>query len=275
MKIDDAELKRLLQEGMDYEADCIMEEVESDPNIQDVVAPEEIYDNLLKQIREREDELEKEKEALSREQQELIRLGKIYKKKRGRRKYIVLIAAVVCALGVGTISFGDKSKVFMEMKRLLTDKEQTVINTGDEDTSFAKDIASEEDAYEQIYNKFGFYPVRMLYLPEQMEFTEVVVEEESQNVRIFYQTDTQSISVSVLTNYRTGSVGIDMDDKQIQQYEKTQEGIVIKFQEYLIEESGASRWMLNFSYEDAQYSIVITGLEQKEVEKIVENLYFS
>ena len=275
MKIDDAELKRLLQEGMDYEADCIMEEVESDPNIQDVVAPEEIYDNLLKQIREREDELEKEKEALSREQQELIRLGKIYKKKRGRRKYIVLIAAVVCALGVGTISFGDKSKVFTELQRMLGDRKQTVVNTDDGNGSVVDEIASEAEAYSKIEEEFGFVPVKMFYLPDGMEYAEAVVEEEKQSACIYYIDGSgKSISYRVITNYRTGSVGNDIEDVLIKEYDMEIHGITISIGQYQIKGNDTLRWVVSFNYENAQYTIMFMEMEENEVENIVKDLYF-
>ena len=50
MRMDDETLKRILQEGMDYEADCIMDEVDSDPNMQDVIAPKDMYTNIQKMI---------------------------------------------------------------------------------------------------------------------------------------------------------------------------------------------------------------------------------
>ena len=276
MKIDDAELKRLLQEGMDYEADCIMEQVESDPNMRDVVAPEEIFDDLLKQIREHEDEIEKDKEALSQEQQELIRLGKIYKKKRGRRKYIVLIAAVVCTLGVGTISLGDKNKVFTELQRMLGDRKQTVVNTDDGETAFVDDVSTEDEAYRKIEEEFGFTPVKMYYLPEGMDFQEIDIEESLLVAQLFFE-KTRGISMTyrVVTDYRTSSTSSDIEDGFVQQYEKLVEGKNITINEYVIEENNLSRWLVKFIHNNAQYTIVITGVEQYVVEKIAENLHFS
>ena len=70
MKIDDNELKRLLKEGMEYEADLIMREVESDPNMKELVAPEDLHTDLWKQIREHEEDVEKEKAEQEKEEQE-------------------------------------------------------------------------------------------------------------------------------------------------------------------------------------------------------------
>ena len=276
MKIDDNELKRLLKEGMEYEADLIMREVESDPNMKDVVAPEDLHTDLWKQIREREEAVEKEQAEQEKEEQELIRLGKKYKKKLSRRKYIILIAAVVCALAVGSVSFGDGEKVFSEMKRKLGGREQTVVNSGDEDTSFAKDIATEEEAYEEINEKLGFYPVPMHYIPEAMEFVELEIDDIMQIASIYYiGDDGKNIVYRITTKNRESSIVSDVEDTLIEKYEKSIDGTIISVNEYKVEENSAQRWTINFVFGDAQFSILLMGVEKEEVEKIIENLYFS
>ena len=276
MKIDDNELKRLLQEGMEYEADLIMKEVESNPDIQDVIAPEDIHVNLMKQIQEHKEAEEREKAEQEKEEQELIRLGKKYKKKLSRRKYIILIAAIVCAFAVGSVSFGDGKKVFSEMKRKLGDREQTVVNSGDGERHIERGDVSEEEAYEEVNEKFGFYPIKLNYLPEGMKFIEVEIDENLMSARMCYSdTNDRLISYYVATKHRNSSTSTDVEDGLIQDYEKNINGVIIKFQEYRIKDSNVSRWNVDFVYKDAQYSIIITGLELKEVEEIVENLYFS
>lgn len=276
MRMDDETLKRILQEGMDYEADLIMDEVNSDPNIQNVEAPEAIYENMWKEIQGYKDAEAQAQEKQAQEEQELIRLGKLYKKKRARNKYIILIAAVVCALGIGTISFGDGKKVFTEMKRVLGDREQTVVNTDGKEGKFVDKLSSEAEAYQKIEEEFGFVPVKMYYMPEGMEFTEVIIEEDSQNVRLYYEDNNAGcISFSIITNHRLGSIGIDVDDKLVHEYKKNINEVEITIQEFLIEENSTNRWMVNFDYENAQYSIILTGLQKEETEKILENLFFS
>ena len=276
MEMDDNKLKRILQEAMEYEADCIMEEVDSDPNVRELIAPEEIHEKLFQQIREQQEALAKEKEAELAEEQELIRLGKIYKKKRSRRKYYILIAAVVCALAVGTVSFGDGKKVFNQMKRLLGDREQSVVNTGDDESSFARDISDEEEAYKQIEEKFGFIPIKLLYLPEGMEFEEVIIEADSQSTRLYYLDETDKmISYHITTKHRNASVSIDIEDKLIQEYEKELNGITIKYQKYQVSQTMKTRWNISFVHKDAQYFLITTGIEIEEIDKIIENLYFS
>lgn len=276
MEMDDNKLKRILQEAMEYEADCIMEEVDSDPNVRELIAPEEIHEKLFQQIREQQEALAKEKEAELAEEQELIRLGKIYKKKRSRRKYYILIAAVVCALAVGTVSFGDGKKVFTEIKRIFGDSGQTVVNTDNGDGTVVDEISSEEEVYKEIEEKFGFGAVRMLYMPEDMDYVESSIDENLMSARIFYaDKNDKSISYYVVTKLRRGSTNTDVEDALIREYENKIGEVLVNIQEYLIEESGTKRTRILFVYNDAQYIITMTGIDEEESNKIIKNLYFS
>ena len=48
---DDEKFRELLQEDAERDADRIVAEVNSDPSLKDVVAPEEIHDKLMGEIR--------------------------------------------------------------------------------------------------------------------------------------------------------------------------------------------------------------------------------
>lgn len=277
MEMEDKKLKRFLQEELNREADLIMEEVDSDPSLKDVVAPDEIYDSLMQQIHEYEKEQANKNSQASEEEQELIRLGKLYKKKRSRRKYYVLLLAGVVVLAYGITSIGGGKKVFSEMKRMLGDKTQTVVNTQDEEGKIAeRDALSEEEAYEQINAELGFYPIKINFLPEDMVYVEVIVEKESQSARLYYEDDKEGkITYCILTNNRTSSLGLDVEDKLVHEYAKKIDGTDIKVTEYFIEGNNTTRWTVDFVHKDVQYQLLMTGIESEEVEKIIENLYFS
>ncbi|MBQ4559531.1 MAG: DUF4367 domain-containing protein [Tyzzerella sp.] len=206
--------------------------------------------------------------------EELIRLGKIYKKKRSRRKYYVLLVAVLCALGVGTVSFGDGKKVFTKIQGIFNKGTHTRISDGDDDKFDGVIKASEEDVYEKIEEKFGFAPIKLLYLPGGMQFVEANIEYETQNARLYYKgKEGESIIFRVITDYRTGLVSADIEDVYIREYEKTVNNTNVLITEYEIKENKASRWSVVFEHKDAQYTLIATGIQQQEVEKIVDNLY--
>lgn len=275
MKMDDNELKRLLQEGMEYEADRIMAEVESDPTLKDVVAPEEIYIKLKQQIREHQEQEERDRQSQAKEDEELIRLGKIYKKKRSRRKYYVLLVAVLCALGVGTVSFGDGKKVFTKIQGIFDKGSYTRISDGSDDKFDGDTKTSEDDAFEEISEKFGFFPVRMFYLPEGVKFIEANLQEELQYVHIRYSDEKdKSISYQVLFKNRTGSSIIEIEDELLREIEKQVGETTVSIKEYEVKEDKATRWVVEFVFKEAKYTIIFSGIAEQEVEQTVEKLNF-
>ena len=127
----------------------------------------------------------------------------------------------------------------------------------------------EEEAYEQINEKFGFYPIKLLYLPEDMVFVEGNIYEELQMAQFHYQKgNDKSISYRIYTDYRSGSVGVDVEDTLVGEYEKELEKANVVIKEYEIEEDKSSRWIVTFVYKDAQYTMILTGIDKEEVEKM-------
>ena len=123
--------KKIIEKEMMEDAERIMEEVNSDPSLKDVIAPEEIHEKLFAQIHE----YQKQKifEQLSEEDKELIRLGKMYKKRRKWTKYLILVAAVLVVLGVGTVCIGEGEKIFQVISEMLRGKERTPVDVGETD----------------------------------------------------------------------------------------------------------------------------------------------
>lgn len=282
MKMSDKEFDNLIKETMRWEADCIMKEVESAPEMKDVVAPEGMYDEFKQKYLGKKPKQAKEKQEkephrrLSPEEQELIRLGMKYRKNHGKGKYFILVAAIVCALGVGTVSIGGKEKVFTEVKRIFSGREQTVVNTGDDDKVKPQDVLTEQQAYEKIDETFGVYPVKLFYLPEGIEFVESVIEKDTQSARLHYSDEKErSITYRMVTNYRTGSVGIDVEDALIREYEKAVDKTILNIQQYEVEGAQSIRWHIQFEYKEVQYSIILMGFEEQEIDKVLENLYFN
>ena len=268
----DDKLKHLLQEGLKRDAARIMEEVNSDPSLKDVEAPEIIHERLFQQIREYEEQ--KARTQLSAEDKELIRLGKKYKKRRKRGKYLILVAAVVAALGIGVTSFGGPKRVWKEVEGMLAGKEQTYTDTNDERMVETKTI-SEVEAYEQVEEEFGFCPVKLYYLPDEMQFVEMNLWEDMQNVQFVYEDRSGGvIKYRVAPIYRTNSVGMEVEDALVKEYSIEVKGTSVQVEKYLIEETKAERWNVKFEFQDVQYTILINGISEEKVEKIVKNLYF-
>ena len=255
----DEEMKRFLQEELKKEADQIMREVEADPEVADLTAPSEIDQKLYEQIKQYKEEHYAPEETLSGEQQELIRLGKIYKRKQKRRKYVVLAAAVVSAFAVGITSFGGPERIFHKFNWNIGNREQTNFDSDDEDIVAAK-VSEEEEAYQKIKDEFGFDPVRMYYLPENMKFQEATNLGEIQNIYLIYG--------------NMSSVGLDVEDPIIKEYDIEVDSVCVHVKQYRVQNSIYIKSRGTFEYEGIQYFITGNGLKEGDFDKIIKNLKF-
>ena len=219
-KLTEEELKLIEEEEL------FLKEVYSDPEVATAEPPADLQKKVFAQINaikaaKREAELAEEErkaeEARRAEEQELIRLGKLYKKRKGYRKYFVLAAVLILAMLFGVTSFGEPKKVFEKVKYGWSQRKQETVDSNHEDVNPTSDL-SEEEAYQEIVDKFEFVPVRMHLLPEQTEFLEITISEEIQNINLIYGMDDDAkIIYSIRPNYRTSSFGKDVEDNYIEE----------------------------------------------------------
>lgn len=264
------EWREIIGAEMEKEAEEIMKEVNSDPALKDVQAPPEIREALLQQIQE----YEKQKiyDQLTDEDRELIQLGKCYKKTRKLGRYLVIAMAIVFILAMGSVSVGKGKNISRVISRMFAGREQTVSNSGDTNPSIYDEEAEIREKIEEIY---GFTPVGLIYLPDDAVFYEGVLGKEIQGASLIYEMNNGSSLICVIKpNYREGSIGIDIEDKEIQKYHINVNDVDVIVTEYVIEKSGTQKWMAQFVYEDVLYLLRVTDIDQKEMEKIVNNLHF-
>lgn len=294
----DKKLKRLLQEDMQKEADHISKMLDNRPEEEKEDLPASDYMEVLVSLQkfaETEAKLEEERKAqaektkaaetqaqpeeaqsrLSSEEQELIRLGGVYKKRRKWNRLAILVAALVCVLSLGLTATGGPDKLFQEIRWKLAGREQTNIDS-DDDRVVAPDDASEEEAYQKIEDTFNFYPVRMNYLPEGIEFIKFSIDEIMQNAQVMYMnTRNATISYTMYPDYRTSSTTTNIEEFLVKEKQVIVNDVVITVKKYYEEKEQQTRFTADFNHLDVHYSILILGLEEEEMKKIVENLYFS
>lgn len=253
------------------ETELFLEEVHQDVEVQNTKVPSELYEGIWEEIHAYE--AMEAREKLCDEDKELLRLGRMYKKKHRARKYVVLAAAVIAMLALGITSVGGPEKIFETVSWVLGGRKQINVDSDNENVVRPDDLA-EEEIYEEIEEKFGFLPVKLDYLPEGVGLVEAQVSEEIQNIYILYGThDEIKISFQISPHYRESSWGKDIEDEVLEEFEITVSDVVVHLQKYLVN-NGTERWLIRFEYKNISYSMLIMNLEQKEVEKIVQNLYF-
>lgn len=272
--MDDKKWKEFIQREMDKEMEEIegvLEKINNDPVMKEWKMPDTIRDGILEKIQAGDTE----QSCLSDDEKELIRLGMVYKKRRKWNKLLVLAAAVVCALAVSVTSIGGPKKVIEKVQGMMEGREQIHNDSEDDRTQEIKTI-SEVEAYQKIEDEFGFTPVKLFYLPDGIEFGGITLAEGTQNACMcYYGKSEEVITYTIFPNYRTGSIGRDVEDELVDEYEKVIQNATINIKKYLIEDSGQSRYKASFEYQNAYYFLEMNNLENQEVEKIIENLYFN
>lgn len=271
--MDDAKLKQLLEEDLEKDAERIMAEVNADPSLKDIEVPDEIHDNLMKRIREYEEQ--KAKGTVSDEDKELMQFGRIYKKNRKRNRILMVLVAIIVIAALGMTSMGGPVKMVETMKRIVSGREQTNIQVGEEGID-KLEIATEEEAYQAIEDTFNCTPVKLNALPEGIVFTEVVIEKETQNARLCYENDSQGVIMyTMLFSYRSSATSVDVEDEIAKEVEKEIDGNTVKIKQYTDDTGETIRWRIEFEYSKVQYFVAISGLDEGEVDSIVDNLFFS
>ena len=271
------------------EMESYITEVKKHPEITGTPLSESLHRELWRDIREYNEEKTKaasvvlesvpkepepEVPRLSEEEKELIQLGRIYKRKKKNKKFYVLIAAVVGAMTLGITSMGGPEKVFERFARLVPGREQTRVNSDSDDIKLVEGI-SEEEAYQQIEDEYGVWPVQFGYLPDGVEYVKSDSSADMQLLQLKYGRDDEiNISYSIRPNYRDGSWGIDVEDGLQEEHVKVVNDVEILVKKFQIEGTKSYRWTAEYSYQDLQYYLEINYLTESEFAEIINNLKF-
>lgn len=255
-----------------WQAKKIWKEVEADEelkNIQMNVSKED-DEKVMAAIHEIEMELQaREEKARLAEEQELIRLGRRYKRSLHRRKYVLLAAVLVLALSFSINCFGSVDRMFHELNLKIFNREREVVDT--DGVKILENI-TEEEAFAEIESTFGFHPVRLDYRPEGTEFLEMNILQGVPKITMLYgQENKIQIKYDILLNYRDGSASKDIEDSLQNIYEKELGDTKIEIKEYLVDDK-ETRWLIQFEDEGFYYWIAISDMELTDVEKIVGSM---
>lgn len=285
----------------------LMEAVNSDPHVANSPLPPNMLDKVYKEIRANEaerairaidaelmkagvpleEDVDEEEEEIgaseakadagrefSEEDKELIRLGKIYRKRKKLHRYLVAAAAIVGVLAFGITSMGGPKKVFEKFNWTLAGREQTNVDSDNEDVVQMGDV-KEDEVYEQIEDKYGFTPVKPVYRPEGVILLDTIIGDEIQGINMLYgKEDEIKLTYVIRPNYKTSSIGKDIEDDFLEEYIEKTEHTIIYMRKYLIDDS-EERWSIQFEYQEVFYSMLIMDSNEAEMKKIVENLIFS
>lgn len=283
-QFDNEQFSQFLNEQLQREAEEIEKELEEHPELADLSPDDSVKDRLYAQIEEYE--TQKALSKLSEKDREALRLGRMLQKEReedetrrtvrkrrmGWRRIASLVAVMVFVLGLGITSVGGPKRVMEVMQQMVGEREVTKINSDDDKVVSSEGLA-EEDAYQEIKDKLGIDPVRLLTNEEELQFVGMEIDEMLQTANLLFDMKGNVVSYIISLSYADGSFGSDIEDQLIDTYPYKTDRFTVEVREYLISETNETEFSAEFDYQEVHYQL--TGIMEKaELEEILKNLHF-
>lgn len=283
-QFDNEQFSQFLNEQLQREAEEIEKELEEHPELADLSPDDSVKDRLYAQIEEYE--TQKALSKLSEKDREALRLGRMLQKEReedeirrtvrkrrmGWRRIAALAAVMVFVLGLGITSVGGPKRVMEVMQQMVGGREVTKINS-DNDKVVSSEGLAEEDAYQEIKDKLGIDPVRLLTNEEELQFVGMEIDEMLQTANLLFDMKGNVVSYIISLSYADGSFGSDIEDQLIDTYPYKTDRFTVEVREYLISETNETEFSAEFDYQEVHYQL--TGIMEKaELEEILKNLHF-
>ena len=164
-------------------------------------------------------------EGLSEEDQEALRLGRELQKRRKEKeeeksrakrrhhwKRITAAAAVlVLVIGIGTTGVGGPKRIVEMVEGTFGGRDASRVNVSKEETKDTEEN-KEERIYQEIKDKLDFDPVKIIILPNMMEYEYGEIDEDMQMAQLIYKYGEGNISYSINATYSEKVVGTDLED---------------------------------------------------------------
>lgn len=280
--------EKRIWEGIDKDAEEIIKMVEADPEAMSAEPSEEMDRKIYAMIPGHEDADSEDSamESLSEEDQEALRLGrelqkrrkekeeeKSRAKRRHHRKRITAAAAVlVLVIGIGTTGVGGPKRIVEMVEGTFGGRDASRVNVSKEETKDTEEN-KEERIYQEIKDKLDFDPVKIIILPNMMEYEYGEIDEDMQMAQLIYKYGEGNISYSINATYSEKVVGTDLEDDITDSYIFQEDKLKAEVTEHELEGSNMKEYSAKFEYKGIHYQIIGT-MGKEDFEKVLKNLHF-
>lgn len=287
-KREEEQFAAFMEEQMQKEAEQIEEELKKNPEIARLSPGDGAKERLYERIEEYE--RQQAVRRLSPEDQEALRLGRQFQKEKAREeeskaasrpgsgskrffKRLAGVAAVfVIVAAVGITGVGGPDRVMEVAQQLFGGREVTKVNS-DENDILSSTESEEEKAYQEIKDKFGSEPVRIINQSPNIQFVDMQLDEQLRVADIFYDNNGEIISYIIDCSQNNEAWGFDVEDTLENEYVYYLDEVKVIVREYTVEETNEKKYSARFDYKDVHYQL--TGnMTKGEMEEILKNLYF-
>lgn len=287
-KREEEQFAAFMEEQMQKEAEQIEEELKKNPEIARLSPGDGAKERLYEKIEEYE--RQQAVRRLSPEDQEALRLGRQIQKEKareeesksvskpgsGRKRFFKRLAGVaavvVIVAAVGITGVGGPDRVMEVAQQLFGGREVTRVQSDDKEIlEYGED--EEEIAFQEIKDKLGIDPVRLIKRLPYMEFMDMQLDSDLRVADVFYNNEGEIVSYIIDCSQEDAAWGADIEDTLIQEYSYPLNSVQVLIQEYMVEETGDKKYSAQFEYQEVHYQL--TGIMTREqMEEILNNLHF-
>ena len=280
------DFEKFINEELEREAEEIERELQKHPELASLKASDSLKEKIDAEI----EAMERERviSQLSEEDREALLLGREVRKekeeekkrrekrrKAGMWKRLVAAAAVVVIVAsVGITSVGGPKRVVELVQRSFGGRKLDAGNSVEEENVLVLRDSEEEKAYQEIKNKLGFEPVRIVSISDDMKFMYAEIDEYLQMVNMIYKLNDINISYVIQYSYADDVWAADVEDELVEKYVYHLEKTDVTIQEYRIKDSEETRCVGEFKYKGIFYRIAVI-INKADFEKILDYLHFS
>ena len=280
--------EKRIWEGIDKDAEEIIKMVEADSEAMSAEPSEEMDRKIYAMIPGHEDTDSEDSamEGLSEEDQEALRLGRELQKRRKEKeeeksraksrhhwKRITAAAAVlVLVIGIGTTGVGGPKRIVEMVEGTFGGRDASRVNVSKEETKDTEEN-KEERIYQEIKDKLDFDPVKIIILPNMMEYEYGEIDEDMQMAQLIYKYGEGNISYPINATYSEKVVGTDLEDDITDSYIFQEDKLKAEVTEHELEGSNMKEYSAKFEYKGIHYQIIGT-MGKEDFEKVLKNLHF-
>lgn len=229
--VSNPEMDRKLRESLKEEADKIAEELENNPELQDIKAPDDMYDKIVEKLKEQgiweEPSQTDVYELLSEKDREALKMGQKMQVKRAKREKcrkklgrigrskasmtVLIIVASLLAVGCGS----EASRAYVQrMWSLVVDGQLTIGIDRSEDN--IRTISEEEiELNRKTIEILNIQPIEWEYFPNDISLEQYQFDERTHSCKIVYDLGNTMMIVQMYKDENANSRVIKFDGQTI------------------------------------------------------------
>lgn len=286
--VSNPEMDRKLREGLKEEADKIAEELENNPELQNIKAPDDMYDKIVEKLKDQgiweEPSQTDVYELLSEKDREALKMGQKMQVKRAKREKcrkklgrigrskagmtVLVVAASLLAIGCGS----EASRAYVQRMWNLIAGRQLSITINNNENNIRIISSEENNLNKKIYEILDISPIVWNYVPGNMVLTESHLEEITHSCTIFYEINGSTLITQMYKNDEHDSRVTTFDGEIIATTELKALNMNISIWKLANYEEGEA-YATQFEFNDAYY-IVVGEINEENFTKMLNGINF-